>query len=107
MAPEIIFFLTVPLICNGPLKFLCLGSKILQDYHFHFKCAMSCFKRILICSMRILNMQEQLYFHHKGQLCSSMRLHDKIEQLPPYLNAHRAALGASMMSLEQEKNAPN
>ncbi len=42
----------------------------------------------------------------------------KIEQLPPYfecalsnfrdiLNAHRATLGASMISLEQEKNAPN
>jgi hypothetical protein len=52
-------------------------------------------------------MREQLYFHHKGQLCSSMRLHDKIEQLPPFLNVHRAALGTSMMSLEQEKNAPN
>jgi hypothetical protein len=42
----------------------------------------------------------------------------KKEQLPPYfdcalsnsrdiLNAHRATLGASMISLEQEKNAPN
>jgi hypothetical protein len=76
--------LTVSLICNGPLKFLCLGSKIIQNYHFHFKCAMSCSKRILICSMRILNMQEKLYFHHKVQLCSSMRLCDKIEQLPPF-----------------------
>jgi hypothetical protein len=41
-----------------------------------------------------------------------------VEQLPPYfectlinsrhiLNAHRATLGASMMLLEQEKNAAN
>ncbi len=47
-----------------------------------------------------------------------MRLHGKIEQLQPYFeytesnsqhisNAHQAALGASMMSLEQEKNALN
>jgi hypothetical protein len=73
------FCLTFSLIFNGPLKFLCLGSKIIQNYHFHFKCAMSCSKRILVCSMR-----EQLYFHHKGQLCSSMRLHKKIMQLPPF-----------------------
>jgi hypothetical protein len=57
--------------------------------------------------MRILNMREQLYFHHKGQLCSSMRLRDKIEQLPPYFECAQSSLGASMMSLEQEKNVPN
>jgi hypothetical protein len=45
-------------------------------------------------------------------------IYDKIEQLPPYfecalsnfrdiLNAHRATLGASMISLEQVKNVPN
>jgi hypothetical protein len=56
--------------------------------------------------MRILNMREQLYFHRKIQLCSSMRLRDKNRAAPAILNAHRAALGASMMSLEQEKNAP-
>jgi hypothetical protein len=33
------FFETVSLICNGPLKFLCLGSKIIQNYHFNFQCA--------------------------------------------------------------------
>jgi hypothetical protein len=53
-----------------------------------------------------------------GGLCYSRRVYDKIEQLPPYfeyalsnfreiLNAHRATLGASMISLEQVKNAPN
>ncbi len=47
-----------------------------------------------------------------------MRLYDKREQLPQYfecalsnfrdiLNALRATLGASMISLEPEKNAPN
>jgi hypothetical protein len=51
-------------------------------------------------------------------LCCSGHLYDQIEQLPPYfecalinfrdvLNAHRAALGASMMLLEQNKNALN
>jgi hypothetical protein len=84
MAPDIKIFLTVSLICNGPLKFLCLGSKIIQNYNFHFKCAMSSSKRILICSMRILNMREQLYFQHKVKLCSSMHLRYKIEQLPPF-----------------------
>ncbi len=45
----------------------------------------------------------------------SRRLHDRIEQLPPHfesalsnsrhiLNGHRALLGASVMSLEQQKN---
>ncbi len=91
MAPDIKIFLTVTLICNGPLKFLCLGSKIIQNHHFHFKCAMSCSKRILICSTHILNMREQLYFHHKGQLCSSMHLHDKIEQLPPYFECAQSS----------------
>ncbi len=62
--------------------------------------------------------REQLYLYYECRLCCSGRLYDKIEQLPPYfecalsnfqdiLNAHRAALGASMISLEQEKNAPN
>jgi hypothetical protein len=48
----------------------------------------------------------------------SRHLHDRIEQLLPYfecalsnsrdiLNVHRATLGASMISLEQEKNVPN
>ncbi len=30
---------TVSLVCNGPLKFLCLGSKINQNCHFNFECA--------------------------------------------------------------------
>jgi hypothetical protein len=59
-----------------------------------------------------------IYIYHEGRSCCSGRLYDKIEQLPPYfecalsnfrdiLNAHRATLGASMILLEQEKNAPN
>jgi DNA-binding XRE family transcriptional regulator len=31
----------------------------------------------------------------------------RIEQFPRHLNAHKATLGASMISLEEEKNAPN
>jgi hypothetical protein len=27
-------FSTVSLICNGPVKFSCLGSKIILNYHF-------------------------------------------------------------------------
>ncbi len=49
---------------------------------------------------------------------AAMHLHDKIEQLPPYfecaksnsqhiLNLLRATLGASKISLKQEKSAPN
>ncbi len=30
MAPDIKFFLTASLICNGPVKFLYLGSKIIK-----------------------------------------------------------------------------
>jgi hypothetical protein len=56
--------------------------------------------------------------YHEGRLCCSRHLSDKIEQLPLYfecalsnfrdiVNAHRATLGASMISLEQVKNAPN
>jgi hypothetical protein len=51
--------------------------------------------------------------HHEGQLCCSRRLYDNraahaifwmpIEQLPTHLNAHRATLGASLMSLEQQQ----
>jgi hypothetical protein len=66
--------------------------------------------------MRIQNMAWLLYLYHEGRFCCSRRLNEKIEQLPPYfvcvlsnfgdiLNAHRAALGASMMSLEQQKCA--
>jgi hypothetical protein len=36
-------------------------------------------------------MREQLYFHHKGQLCSSMRLRDKIEQLSPYFECAQSS----------------
>ncbi len=107
MAPDITFFLTVSLICNGPLKFLCLGSKIIQNYHFHFKCAMSCSKRILICSIHIINMREQLYFHHKGQLCSSMRLHDKIEQLPQYFECAQSSTWRFHDVSRVRKNVPN
>jgi hypothetical protein len=68
------------------------------------------------CAFKIW--REQLYLDHEGRLCCSRRLYDKIEQLPPYLecalsnfrdslNAHSATLGASMISLEQEKNAQN
>ncbi len=110
--------LTVSLICKGPVKFLCLASKIIQNYHFSFEYAKSYSKRILICSMGIQIWRELLYLHHEGQLCCSRRLYDKIEQLPPYfectlsnfpdtLNVHRATLGASMMSPEHYKNAPN
>ncbi len=64
--------------------------------------------------MRIQKMAEQLYLHHEGRLCCSGRLHDKIEQLPPYFgwalsnsrdtwNAHGATIGASMMLLELQK----
>jgi hypothetical protein len=49
-------FLSAPLICVGPLNFLCLGSKIYKNYHFNFECTYSCSKCILICSMRIQNM---------------------------------------------------
>ncbi len=49
-------FLIVSLICNGPVKFLCLGSEIILNYYFNFECAQSCSKHILICSMRIQNM---------------------------------------------------
>jgi hypothetical protein len=62
--------------------------------------------------------REQLYLYHEGRLCCSRHLYDKIEQLPKYfecalsnfqdiLNAHRATLGASMISLEQVKYLPN
>ncbi len=39
MSPDIKSFLTVSLICNGPVKFLCLGPKIILNYHFNFECA--------------------------------------------------------------------
>jgi hypothetical protein len=35
MAPDVNIFLTVSLICNERVKFLCLGSKIIQNYHFN------------------------------------------------------------------------
>jgi hypothetical protein len=68
--------------------------------------------------MCIQNMAGAALFHHEGRMCRSRHLYDKIEQLLPYfecalrnfryiLNAHRATFGASMMSLEQQKNAPN
>jgi hypothetical protein len=55
------------------------------------------------------------YLHHEGLFFCSGRLHDKIEQLPPlrieqlltHFEWHRATLGASMMSKEQEKNVLN
>jgi hypothetical protein len=67
------------------------------------------------CAFKIW--REQLYYVTKAD-CVALGLYDKIEQLPPYfecalsnfrdvLNVHRASLGASMISLEQEKNAPN
>ncbi len=68
---------------------------------------MSCSKRILICSMRILNMREQLYFHHKGQLCSSMRLHDKIERLPPFFECAQSSTWRFYDIARARKNAPN
>jgi hypothetical protein len=68
----IINFLTVSLICNGPLKFVCLGFKIIQNYPYlinvHSKYGGSC----------------SIYVHREGWLCCSRRLHDKIEQLPTY-----------------------
>ncbi len=74
-------------------------------------------KRILICSSAFKIWRKLLYLHHEGRLCCCRRVHDKVEQLPPYfecalsnfrdiLNAHRAALGASLMSQEQKKNTP-
>jgi hypothetical protein len=68
--------------------------------------------------MRIQNMAGTALFHHESWMYFSRRLNDKIEQLPLFfecalsnsryiLNAHRAKLGASMMSLEQQQNAPN
>ncbi len=68
---------------------------------------MSCSKRILICSMSMLNMQEKLYFHHKGQLCSSMCLHDKIEQLPPYFECAQSSIWRFHDVARARKNAPN
>ncbi len=77
-------------------------------------------KRILICSMRIQNMAWAALFISQRPivLLWAPIQYDQIDQLPPYfecavsnfqdiLNAHRAALGASMISLEQAKNAPN
>jgi hypothetical protein len=74
--PDIRFFKLPPLICNVPLKFLCLNSKIILNYHFNFEFSSSCFKRILICSVWIKIWRELFYLHHEGRLCCSRCLHD-------------------------------
>ncbi len=106
-------YLTVSLICNGLLHFLCLGSKIIPNYHLILnviKAAQSVCKSAQ-CAFKIS--RELLYLHHEGRFCCYRRLYDKVEQLPPYfecelsnfrdvLNAYRATFGASLMSLEQQ-----
>jgi hypothetical protein len=107
-------FLTVSLISRGLLNFLCLGSKIIQNYHFNFEGVKS-YK----VHPNLLNVHSKY-----GGSCSiyimkasCVALDDKIEQLLQYfertlsnyrdiLNALRGTLGASLMSLVQQKNAP-
>jgi hypothetical protein len=115
MLPDIDFCKTVSLICNGPLKFLWLGSKIIQVILLILNALRTTLSVFSSAHRAFKIWRELLYLHHEGRLCCSKCPHDIIEQLPPYLfynahwatpdvlNAQKATLGSSMMLLEQQK----